>query len=516
MKISSEKKSNRYDTILDLSPDKGFSYYWKNSLFTFIEKRNRSLKIIKCEPKSIIDQSFYLPNLRILSQTPKIIFDSIFALKIIFHLIFKTSSNRENFLSKYLNIRFKGIQVGDCILSVYFRRPSTPLVPKKSVGFLIFTFISLLNIGYQLRQIHKKCEKINTFEIMFFNWEITGWHEIWRRFLSTRGALELRHSIFHQSYRLFSGFSGATIKRGHIFRKKLYDNLSKQEIVLGKEVLKKLVHREKKYVYLRSFDINPSQNIAIKPFSRKSTVVLFLATVSDAQYSLGIGPYPDLISFQSGIINFAIRSGYNVVIKPHPNMFKDNDFAYKDRQYYQSLRSFWQPDKVTTGLERSKIKKEVFFVDYTLSSIELSKVFPDFMCVTQHGTVATECAYNNLFTLVGSNSRYSVEEKFVKILTHEKELSELFEEWQRFSGYSLEERESLYKFSYITNVGFPVARSSLLLKGIMPDTLDSWQIESWLENFASQQKNRDIVVRCLEKYTKEQGVDLDNIISFVD
>ena len=143
-----------------------------------------------------------------------------------------------------MNIRFKGIQVGDCILSVYFRSPKTPLVPKKSVGFLIFTFISLLNIGYQLRQIHIKCEEINISEIMFFNWETTGWHEIWRRFLSRRGALELRYSTFHQSYRLFSGFSGATIKRGHNFRKKLYDNLSKQEIVLGKEALKKLVHRE--------------------------------------------------------------------------------------------------------------------------------------------------------------------------------------------------------------------------------------------------------------------------------
>jgi hypothetical protein len=71
----------------------------------------------------------------------------------------------------------------------------------------------------------------------------------------------------------------------------------------------------------------------------------------------------------------------------------------------------------------------VMFVHHKTPLLEISRSFPEFLCLTHHGTVATEAAYLEHFVLVSDASPYCDEDKFVNIYSSLEEYSCLIESW---------------------------------------------------------------------------------------
>ncbi len=118
--------------------------------------------------------------------------------------------------------------------------------------------------------------------------------------------------------------------------------------------------------------------------------------------------------FQKAFVDYAIELGLNVVVKPHPAMFKNNEYARKDRDYFELLLNMY-PCHLSSQIQSlNPLHRGVFFVDSRSSVVELARVFPGFMCVTQHGSVAAECGAMNLMSVVGENSQYFDGDAFVK------------------------------------------------------------------------------------------------------
>ena len=81
---------------------------------------------------------------------------------------------------------------------------------------------------------------------------------------------------------------------------------------------------------------------------------------------------------------------------------------------------------------KSRLNDKLIFVSEKLSVKELSKTFPYFLCITQHGSVAAECAHLGHLSLVANNSQFSKEDEFVQILKSAKELQSKIDYWVDF------------------------------------------------------------------------------------
>ena len=508
MELENKNKSQHL-TIIDLTESKGVGYFLKDALFSQIKDQTDNLIVENIVPKSIIRSDFRLLTILIFINAFSFIKDILRSVRVSLKLFFSSNACREDILYQCLNVEYDGIRVGDCILSAYFRNVKLPTIPKKSLSLLAFYFIAMINVGFQLRQISVRLKKYKSSRLLFYNLETTGWHEIWRRYLITKNIGELRYSNFHSSFKVFYGFSGEELRKSSHFRNSIYENLTQEQINRGKIEIEKLINREKTYAYLKSFDIDCSKRISMPKMNPKKTVIIFLSTISDAQYSYGIGPYPDLISFQERILEASLQHNYNVVVKPHPNMFKEKDYTAKDQRYFEYLKKKWNVKNDTNNLQISDINPNLYFAHPAISAIELSRVFPDFMCVTQHGTVAAECALLDIFTVVGKNSRYFDGDKFVRIMHSNDEVYSIFNEWQQFSGFKDHQRETIFKFSYLNNISCRPPYANVIFKNCMPDNVDSWRAETWLEGFIKIKENRDLATKSSRLFVKTSGVELD-------
>ena len=503
------KNKSRSFIIIDLTESKGVAYFLKDALFSQIKAKTDHLIVENIVPFSIIRINFKLLTVLIFSDAFSFIRDVFRSVKVSLKLLFSSNACREDILYHCLNVEYGGLKVGDCILSAYFRNVKFPTIPKKSLSLITFYFIAVINVGFQLRQISARLGKSKNSPVLFYNLETTGWHEIWRRYLINKNVGELRYSNFHRSFKVFYGFSGEDLRKSSHFRESIYENITQEEINRGKLEIEKLVNREKTYAYLKSFDVDCTKRISIPKMNSKETVIIFLSTISDAQYSYGIGPYPDLISFQERILETSLRCGYNVVVKPHPNMFKEKDYTVKDQSYFESLKKKWKVKDWVEGLQISDINPNLYFSHPEISAIELSRVFPNFMCVTQHGTVAAECALLDIFTVVGKNSRYFKGDKFVRIMHSDDEILKILDEWQQFSGFKNHERETIFKFSYLNNICCRPPYANVIFEGCMPDNVDSWMAEAWLDKFIQNKKNRYLATKSSRSFVKSSGVELD-------
>jgi hypothetical protein len=197
----------------------------------------------------------------------------------------------------------------------------------------------------------------------------------------------------------------------------------------------------------------------------------------------GVGPSPSLDMFHDDIIRKTLNLGFTVVLKPHPSMLKDKDFTAKDRQYYQNLLTKWKAYMLGENIMKSKVNDSVYFVDVKLSVLSLNEVFPNFCCITQHGTVASECAAIGNFSIVANNSKYFYLDKFVNILEELTDLHNLLKIWSEFEQYTEEQLSCLYKFVYVNYKKCSRLYASNIFRGIFPEDLDSSNVESWLKSF---------------------------------
>ena len=494
MNYQTKTKSN----LIDFTPNEGVSKFLKYGLFSNLKKSNKEIlslsfkNLNKKEALKVFFKVEHFKNLPIFFLDLLVIV--LFSLKI-FYYFFKS---HHEFLFSLLRLKYKNIQVGDCIVSSYYRSEKTNLYAKKSFQIFFYYLISMVSVIVNLRRLNSIIEDHNIEYFICF--ETTGMDEVLRRFCIKNKILEIRYSPPHNGYRIFKNFNGVSIRKEIKSRKICYNKITKNHLLEGKKLITDLVNRNIQYDYLKTSDISTDLSLGIETKKVKSTVIIFLSTLSDAQYLYGVGPYPSLDTFQSSMIEFFLNSGFLVVIKPHPAIMKEKDYARKDREYYKELKKKWKVKRVEQHLEVSSLNSSLYFVNEKISAIELNRIYPKFLCVTQHGSVAAECAALGNMSLVAENSQYLDEDLFVYVLKSTSQLSKVLKLWQDFETFSEKERNSIYQYIYYQNIQCKTIYGNYLFEGLFPNDLDSSYVENWLQNYLeSDSKSLQILNSTIEK-----------------
>lgn len=491
-------KKKTKNILIDFTPSEGVSKFIKYGLFSDLKKSNKEMFSLSFRILSKTDSIRYLTRIKNLKDLQRFFLDFLFLLSYSFKIFCFYFKSHHEFLFSLLDLKYKEIQVGDCIASSYYRSERTNLYATKSFQIFIFYILSLVTVIANLRRLNRliKDHKAD----YFISYETTGMEEVLRRNCIKNDLMEIRYSPPHQGYRVFKNFNGISIRKEIKSRKECYEKLTENQLLEGKELISNLVKRKIQYGYLKTSDINLDLSLQTKKNKPKSTVIIFLSTLSDAQYLYGVGPYPSLDAFQSSMIKFFLNSGLRVVIKPHPAMMKNKDYAKKDREYYESIKKQWKTKKVEEYLEVSCSNNSLYFVDEKISVIELNRVYPEFLCITQHGSVAAECAALGNMSLVGENSQYFEDDLFVTILKRSFELPKVLSLWQNFEAFSCSERNSIYRYIYYQNILSKPIYGNHLFEGLFPNDLDSSYIENWLQNFLkSDSKSFEKLTSTIEK-----------------
>ncbi len=467
--------------IIDLSPQVGISRYVKKSLKSIASTQNTRFEWLKFDninTSNILRSFFKVRNSRELFN---IIID-IF--KIIYTALYVGlfSVDQKKFQSRLLKIKFRGIEVGDCLLSAYFRSIKTPVYPNISFFLLKHISLSLMIFSTYERNLSRLILSSDD-RLLLFLFETTGREEYVRRSCLLKGVDELRFSPFYRGFRIFSGFNGVEFCKSHSRRKFIYDKLLPDELEKGSQLIEKLTYRKETYEYLKISDLNTDLVLDLPIRPPKTSVVVFLATLSDAQYMYGVGPFSNLIDFHENMIFDLLDKGYEVIVKPHPSMLKKKDYAEKDRSYYSTLMKRCRVVLAGKNIFSSQNNERLKFVDPKLPIVELSRVFPQFLCITQHGSVAAECAFLGHFCIVASNSQYMKEDAFVNILSDKNEVNGLLEDWREFSGPNYKQSRSLFSYVYVNNIGYKKLYGTRIMSGLVPVELDSSHIENWIQDF---------------------------------
>lgn len=343
----------------------------------------------------------------------------IFYIKLIFRwllvVVCSLVSSREHTLFRYLEFRFDSLLLGDCILSQWFRESGTNCVFTGSLASkLSVLFIGCKVLGYVV--VGAQIVRTRTDIPFFFMDETTGKTEALRRvFCVFSNMAEIRFNQLTQKFGVINQCIGVDIRKFYHQKAACYEDISEEELKRGQSMLRALVYREVTYRYLVSSDVDTSVVFPTQdPNLTKKAVVIFLATISDAQYLFGVGPYADLHHWLMHSIKISLRYGYSVYIKIHPAMYRSTGFSAKDQAYLRFLRNQFDVSDYGTVVEKTRFA-DVFFVDSSISVRELSKGLPRFICLTPHGSVAAEAAFLGHRAIVNVNSQFGVEDKFVEI-----------------------------------------------------------------------------------------------------
>jgi len=496
----------KMNKIIDLTPNYGVSLFIKNGLFNAATKEG--FDFVVCSNPIISSKASMKRLLKLYDVTVVLDFLKMcaFALKILPAFFLKT----EQFISYLLHQRLEGVVVGDCILSAYQRNLQTKIIISKNIELFLFIMISCLKILTNFRQTRKNTETQSDTRYLIYCFETTGTEEAIRRFCIRRGAAELRYSGHHKGFRLYSGYDGIALKKNENLNLLARIELKKSDLEKAKTRLCSFVERTSQYDYLKSVDVDMKVRLDFDEVSPKSSVVLFLATVSDAQYLYGVGPFPTLDLFHEAMIKFFLSKNYYVIVKPHPAMLKNKDYAAKDRKYYEILLNRWKVNIENTHLMRSRVNNKLLFVSERLSVKELSRTFSEFLCITQHGSVAAECAYLGHLSLVAENSQFSTADKFVEILQNFSQLSLKLDRWKNFEAFSDLEEASIYEYICIHHFyNHPLYQSGYFY-GLVPEDIDSSEIEVWVNNFIHE---KDDAINILNRITTQNIMQLKNNFS---
>lgn len=502
------KQSNKDHTciILNRVANTGCSKYLKYGILNLLSESGLNFEI---KDYQFPEKKHLLKYLLLLTIKFNLIyFLSLISkfLKILFTFLFFDNTS-SSLCSHLLKLKIFTISAGDCIMSDYFRSPTTGYNPKYSflniIYFLKRIFFYYL-IYFQFQNFYKKENNL-----ILFSYETTGVDEYFRRLCLSCDCIEIRFSPFEGGYRFFQNYNGVSLRKFSKLRSYHYSKFSNNELLIGQKKIKSLVNRHDSYSYMKNFDIDTKLEIGINPLPTKSTVIIFLSTLSDAQYLYGVGPFSSLPEFHERLIEISLSKGYNVVVKPHPSMLKEQDYSVKDRNYYSDLLKKYKSKPLTSNISQSQSINKLYFLNEFISVKQISKIFPAFMCVTNHGSVAAECSYLNHFCLVSSNSQYIRDDLFVFIIRNKKDVDTAFTNWQKHELYNKEETNSIYKYIYLNNVSCRNQTGDIIFEGLCPENHDSSFIDKWIFEFEKNTGGKNQLMDHVTKYIN--SLDNDTI-----
>ena len=507
------KQSNKDHTyiILNRVANTGCSKYLKYGIFNLLSESSLNFEI---KDYQFPEKKHILKYLLLIT----IKFNLIYLLSLIYKFLkilftfFVFDNTSSGICSHLLKLKIFSITAGDCIMSDYFRSPITGYNPKCSflnINFFLQRIFFYHLIYFQFQNFYKKENNL-----ILFSYETTGVDEYLRRLCLSCDCIEIRFSPFEGGYRFFQNYNGVSLRKFSKLRSYHYSKFSNNELLLGQKKINSLVNRHDSYSYMKDIDVDTKLEIGINPLPTKSTVVIFLSTLSDAQYLYGVGPFSSLPEFHERLIEISLSKGYNVVVKPHPSMLKDKDYCAKDKKYYSDLLSKYKSKRLSPNISKSKCINKLYFLNEFISVKQMSKTFPAFMCATNHGSVAAECSYLNHFCLVSSNSQYIKDDLFVFILRNIKDIDTAFTNWQKHDHFTEEETNSIYKYIYLNNVYCRNQTGDVIFDGLFPENHDSSFTDNWILEFEKNTGGKNQLMEHVTKYIKSLDNDISTISDY--
>ena len=359
--------------------------------------------------------------------------------------------SRNSFLHHMLRLKSNGIVVGDCMCSESLRKNSPRGVLEVNLGLIQ----SIHRLSFEQSMVHifvKISSLVNQkYKPYFVATELTYSDELKRRLMCSLGCVELR--LEYQSGMVLPILPSLTgtqiiIRDFNTVPAKTFDYENSEEY------LKNFVYRNTVYRALPDCDIDTSlqfNQLDVKNFfgaSEQKQAVIYLHQVSDAAYVFGVDCFVDLHEWLITSIRLLTEQNIAVIIKVHPAYFSKLITYPIDLKYAKHLEdvfgvSFSSMPK--NGIQKSRIP-DVSFVHHEVPLFELNRVFPNFLCITHHGTVATEAAYLGHSALVSVASPYLEDAKFVERYSSVEEYADLILNWK--SGALIQSTASLESLIY--------------------------------------------------------------------
>lgn len=479
--------------VIDLTPNYGVAYYLKQAVVN--AARSQGINLQLCTVPIITSKKALLElikfrNVKSYGLTIKLAAEAfLFATRLLTLFLLP----KRKFIYALLSIELNNILIGDCILSAYYRSTKTNIKVQKNFEVFFFVVIKYYTISQNLQAVHREIQYHNS-KILLLCHETTGVEEAVRRYCVNQRVSELFYSEHHKGFRLISGHNGISLRRLTSLNQSVYKSINRNQLAEAKEKIGNLVNRTIQYDYLKETDVDTDAKLEILPFPKKKAVIIFLSTLSDAQYLYGIGPFPSLDEFHEQLIEYFLAKDFIVVIKPHPAMFKANDYSKKDQDYYRYLEAKYSVRPTANNIKMSAKFENIFFVSDKISVKELSRVFPGFLCITQHGSVAAECAHLGHLSLVAHNSQFTEEDSFVEILKTPGDLPDHIDHWTKFEGFQKDQYEAIYRYIYVHNIFNIRLYGTHLFSDLVPRNLQSSQIETWLSDYKSKNRNAEEVL----------------------
>lgn len=366
----------------------------------------------------------------------------------------KKITSNNSFFYNFLRVSLHGIVIGDCICGIFLRFYSPH-------GKIVFNY-HMVKVA---RQVCHQFYAANLFLILinFFNkkekghfmsQELTYLDELKRRILLKKGYIELRLNYTSGKFEPYiknTNFNSIATEEFNAISNNNFD------YDMAEKSINKFVFRENKYLQLADCDVskdvrlqlNDLKNISFSP--NKKIAVIFLHQVSDAAYLFGVDCFDDLDQWLFETIKILSVYNFLVIIKIHPAYFSKKLTYPIDNKYAQYLEGIFDVKfnlMSQNGIHKSSFEN-VVFVHHSVPASELSRCFPDFLCITHHGTVACEAAYLGHTVMVSNASPYINSHKFVNIYQSTFEYRLLVESWisggLRQNEYS---KETLLKYFF--------------------------------------------------------------------
>jgi hypothetical protein len=304
-------------------------------------------------------------------------------------LIAKTS--RVAFFERMKHQALQDIPIGAPVLSDYLRNEQhSHGYLRIDRGFLETLYLCHLYAHYWLRV----CPDLDFSTLLFSLPETTYRYEIVRRVLLRRGAAELFSDRWNDGDLRISASHREGIDTMLCSPRR--HTLSVEESREVREALRRRLDGLATYVHL-GFDVDAT----LKPFFsrtadqeqalQKPQALVFMHGVSDAQHFYGPDCFVDLDHWLHTSLALLLAKGFSVYLKSHPSLHTQAgvsiELRYK-RYVEKRLKVSW--DDLAPGEIRKTAIDDVYIVDGKLGLQVLHAFLGLLLCVTHHGTIATE------------------------------------------------------------------------------------------------------------------------------
>ncbi|MDC1433192.1 hypothetical protein N8157_01115 [Burkholderiales bacterium] len=357
----------------------------------------------------------------------------VLSIMVILNCSIKSLSNRKKFFFNILRSKYRGVTLGDCVGGVFLRSGDSEGRLNANISFFkILHRIYLLAIFLDLFLVFSRLNKLRPG--YFYICELNAGSEACRRILLKHNFVELRYNYEVGKFKQIQ----EKLEACEIIKSEFNaETQSPFDPIKTKEKIRSLVFRETSYHLLVDCDVDKDLKLSISDvddvksvFGRK-VAIIFLHQVSDAAYVFGLDCFVDLDDWLFQSIKILNACNIAVIVKLHPAFFSETMTYPIDIRYLDFLNRTFDVDleRIEQGKIHKSNKLNAMFVQHKTPLLELSRSFPDFLCVTHHGTVATEAAYLGHVVAVNDASPYRNNHKFVNIYSSLDEYSCLVKSW---------------------------------------------------------------------------------------